>query len=95
MSKVKVLVPITDPMQIKVGTVVENKQGQYIMVLKIEETKNAQTLHYTVSAAIDKREIGETPQEIMACSSLKIPKWLFGQQDFMYEAFGIRRVTFK
>ena len=95
MSKVKVLVPITDPTQIKVGTVVENKQGQYIMVLKIEETKNAQTLHYTVSAAIDKKYIGETPEKIMACSDLRIPKWLFGQQDFMYKAFGIQRVTFK
>ena len=95
MSKVKVLVPITDPTQIKVGTVVENKQGEYIMVLKIEDYAGGQTKHYTVSAAIDKREVGETPQEIMACSDLKIPKWLFGQQDFMYEAFGIRRVTFK
>jgi hypothetical protein len=90
----KVLVPITDIEQIKVGSVIQERD-LLRMVLKIEKTKVSQCKDYYVSFAVHISEVEQSPKGIMACEDLKKIQYLYTDQDFTYLDHKVKRVTFK
>lgn len=90
----KVLVPITDIEQIKVGSVIQ-ENSKLRMVLKIKENNVSQCKHYYVSFAVHVSEVEQSPKGIMGCENLKKIQYLYSEQDFTYHAFNVKRVTFK
>lgn len=90
----KVLVPITDINQIKIGSVIQ--ESKYLrMVLKIETETTSQSNHYYVSYAVHIDDIEQTPTAIISCIELKKIQYLYCAQEFTYPAFNVKRVTFK
>lgn len=88
----KVLVPITDINQIKIGSVIQ--ESKYLrMVLKNEKT--SQSNNYYVSYAVHIDDIEQTPTAIISCIELKKIQYLYCAQEFTYPAFNVKRVTFK
>lgn len=83
---IKVLTPITDLDQLKVGSVIE-RQGTYIMVLKIRGKEILTSEHVLCSS------VEESPKAIGARPELKRPLYIFNKQELI--KYNCQKVTFK